>query len=144
MSGLAELGLRFVERCQAKTATVSVEDFLATIKEMGFDCAACGAWLGVGKNRRHRFFFVTWPQDWLELYDKNGWVEIDPLPIQARRRIAPFLWSEIKDAKITAVQRAFYQTFCHHGWRDCFAVPIHGPGSLQGLVTMATRQSRGR
>jgi DNA-binding CsgD family transcriptional regulator len=28
-----------------------------------------------------------------------------------------------------------------YGWKDVFAVPIHGPGSMQGLVTMATRET---
>jgi len=107
---------------------------------MGFAAAACGAWVGVGKHRRHRFFFVNWPADWLELYEKNGWFAIDTFPEEARRRIAPFLWSEIKSAKITAAQQALYAATWDYGWREAFGVPIHGPGSLQGLVVMASRR----
>jgi DNA-binding CsgD family transcriptional regulator len=135
-------GLQFVERCSAKTAAAATEDFLATVKNMGFDAAACGAWTGIGKDRRHRFFFVHWPQDWLDFYTKNDGFAQDTLPIEARRRVAPFLWSEIRQGRLTPAQRALCETGWAYGWREVFAVPIHGPGNLQGLVTIATRQER--
>lgn len=106
---------------------------------MGFHGWACGAGAGVGKNRRHRYFFVDWPADWLELYTANGWVEHDLLPIEARRRVVPFLWSELDKSHLTPGQQAFIDAALAYGWRDAFAVPVHGPGSLQGLITMATR-----
>ena len=117
-------------------------DFLATIRRIGFTSAACGAWAGAGKNRRYRFFFVDWPADWLQAYEANKWVEHDLLPIEARRRVAPFLWSEIVERKLSAAQRALYDAGWAYGWRDIFAVPLHGPGSLQGLVTLAVHQKQ--
>src|SRR5215469_7779895 len=63
---LVDLGFQFIERCARDSdATSRVEDFRATMRQMGFHGWACGAWAGVGKNRRHRFFFVDWPADWL-------------------------------------------------------------------------------
>jgi LuxR family quorum sensing-dependent transcriptional regulator len=140
MPSVTELGLKFVERCSTSSATMAADDFLAVIKEIGFAGGACGAWFGVGKKRRHRFFFVNWPSDWVELYNKSGWFGIDPFPIEARRRIAPFLLSELANLKFTAAQIAFLKATVDYGWREGFAVPIHGPGSLQGLVTMVTRR----
>ncbi len=137
---LVDLGFQFIERCARDLdATSRVEDFRATMRDMGFHAWACGAWAGVGKNRRHRFFFVDWPADWLELYHANGWFEHDLLPIEARRRVAPFLWSELDKSKLTTGQQALIDAALAYGWRDAFAVPIHGPGNLQGLATMATR-----
>lgn len=141
MQSFSELGLQFIERCAVSDAAASAADFLATIRRMGFASSACGAWTGIGKHRRHRFFFVDWPADWLEFYNQNGWFEHDLLPIEARRRIASFLWSEIVGQKLTDKQKEFYEAGLAYGWRDVFAVPIHGPGSLQGLVTIATRQT---
>jgi DNA-binding CsgD family transcriptional regulator len=135
-----EQGLKFIERCSAAAAQEAANDFLATIRKMGFAASACGAWAGIGKNRRHRFFFVDWPADWLEFYNKNGWFEHDLLPIEARKRIAPFLWSDLMGSNLTDKQRALYEAGWAYGWRDVFCVPIHGPGSLQGLVTMAARK----
>jgi len=139
---IVEQGLRFIERCAGAGIEACVNDFQETIRRLGFAGAACGAWAGVGKNRRNRFFFLAWPDDWLEFYNKNGCFEHDVLPIEARRRIAPSLWSELRNAKLTAAQRAFCDAVWAYGWREVLAVPIHGPGSLQGLVTMATRTAR--
>jgi DNA-binding CsgD family transcriptional regulator len=140
MPSSAELGLKFVARCAAAKAAAAADDFLVTIRQCGFAAAACGAWTGIGKNRRHRFFFVDWPADWLEFYNKGGWFEHDLLPTEARRRIAPFLWSDVIGTKLTDKQKALYDAGWSYGWRNVFCVPIHGPGSLQGLVTMAARQ----
>jgi len=137
-----EEGLKFVARCGGADAAAATADFLATVGKMGFDAAACGAWVGVGKNRRNRFFFLHWPADWLEFYNSNRGFEHDLLPIEARRRVAPYLWSDIRAGKLTAAQKAFCDAGWAYGWREAFAVPIHGPGNLQGLVTVATRKSR--
>lgn len=140
MGDLAEGALGFIDRCARASAAAASTDFLTTLDAMGFEAVACGAWAGVGKNRRHRFFFVKWPQDWLDVYNKNGWFDLDPLPEEARRRVSPFVLSEMEHGKFSDAQREFYNAAWDYGWRDAFAVPIHGPGSLQGLVTMATKR----
>ena len=141
MSSSAELGLQFVERCAGSDATTAAADFLATIRGMGFSCAACGAWAGIGRHRQNRFFFVDWPADWLEFYQSNGFVEHDVLPIEARRRVRPFWYRDVVSRlKLSGKQKELYEAGAAYGWHDVFGVPIHGPGSLQGLVTMATRQ----
>ncbi|MGC2594097.1 MAG: autoinducer binding domain-containing protein [Xanthobacteraceae bacterium] len=141
MSSPAEQGLQFVERCAGSDAATAAADFLETIRRMGFSCAACGAWAGIGRHRQNRFFFVDWPADWLDFYQNNGFVEHDILPIEARRRVRPFWYSEaISRLKLSAKQKELYEAGAAYGWTDVFGVPIHGPGSLQGLVTMAARQ----
>jgi DNA-binding CsgD family transcriptional regulator/alkylhydroperoxidase/carboxymuconolactone decarboxylase family protein YurZ len=141
MEPVTEAGLKFVERCAASDAAAAAADFLATIRRMGFACAACGAWAGIGRHRQNRFFFVDWPQDWLDFYQENGFVVHDALPIESRRRVRPFWYSEVVSRlKLSAKQKELYDAGVAYGWKDVFGVPIHGPGSLQGLVTMATRQ----
>ena len=142
MGSLAEQGLKFVERCSACTAAESADDFLATIRKMGFAAGACGAWAGIGRNRKNRFFFVDWPQDWIEFYETNQFVEHDLIPVEARRRVRAFWFSDIISRfKLTEKQKKLYDGGVAYGWMDVFAVPIHGPGSMQGLVTMATREA---
>lgn len=141
MATVVEQGLNFVERCTASDAAAAAADFLATIRRMGFACAACGAWAGIGRHRQNRFFFVDWPQDWLDFYQNNGFVTHDLLPIESRRRVRPFWYRDvISRYKLSGKQKELYDAGVAYGWRDVFGVPIHGPGSLQGLVTMATRQ----
>jgi DNA-binding CsgD family transcriptional regulator len=142
MQSLAEQGSKFVERCSTRAAAASAEDFLSTIGQMGFAGSACGAWVGIGRNRKVRFFFVDWPRDWIEFYETNQFVEHDLVPIEARRRVSPFWYSDLVSRfKFTQKQKELYDAGVAYGWKDIFCVPIHGPGSMQGLVTMATRKA---
>ena len=62
------------------------------------------------------------------------------LPIEARRHVGPFWFSDVIGRfKLTERQKQLYDAAFAYGWKDAFAVPIHGPSSMQGLVTMATR-----
>jgi DNA-binding CsgD family transcriptional regulator len=141
MQSLAERGLQFIERCASCAAAEAVTEFLQTIDQMGFPASACGAWAGVGRNRKVRFFFVTWPKDWIEFYESNGFVEHDLVPVEARRRIGPFWFNDVvRHYKLSSKQKELWDAGVAYGWTDVFAVPIHGPGSMQGLVTMATRE----
>jgi DNA-binding CsgD family transcriptional regulator len=141
MQLMLQEGLKFIERCSASTAAIAADDFLVTILQLGFAAGACGAWAGVGRNRKVRFFFVNWPKDWIEFYEVNRFVEHDVVPIESRRRIGAFWFNDlIRGLKLTEKQKQLHDAGRAYGWQDVFAVPIHGPGSMQGLVTMATRQ----
>jgi LuxR family quorum sensing-dependent transcriptional regulator len=135
-----EEGLQFVARCSTSTAADAAADFLATIRRLGFACAAGGAWAGIGRHRQSRFFFVDWPPDWLEFYERTRAFQHDILPIEARRRLSPFWYSEVvPQLKLIGKQKELYDAGVAYGWKEVLGVPIHGPGSLQGLVTMAAR-----
>jgi len=141
MQSVSERGLQFVERCSTASAAACVDDFLATIRRMGFAAGACGAWVGIGRHRKVRFFFVDWPKDWIEFYEKNQFAEYDIVPIEARRRIRSFWFNSVVERfKLNEKQKQLYDAGVAFGWKDVFCVPIHGPGSMQGLVTMATRE----
>jgi DNA-binding CsgD family transcriptional regulator len=136
---LTEHGLKFVERCASQTAAVAADDFVNTVRLLGFSAGACGAWTGVGRGRKSRFFFLDWPESWLDFYQKNQFFQHDLLPIEARRRTSSFWYSDIvAHRKLTAEQTELHKAFLAYGWKNAFAVPIHGPGSVQGLVTIAT------
>lgn len=142
MQSFSDTGLKFIERCAAEPAAAAADDFLSTIKEFGFSAAACGAWAGVGRNRQSRFFFVTWPADWLEFYEKNQLAQHDPLLAEARHRISAFWFSEVLPAvKLTAKQKELLDAAAAYGYGDVFAVPIHGPGSMQGVVSLAAPEN---
>lgn len=114
-------GLKFVERRVKRGAAASATDFIATVRQMGFAGGACGTWAGVGRNRKYRF-------------QRNDYARHDVLPIEARRRVSSFWYSEVVDRfKLTEKQKELYDAGVAYGWKDVFCVPIHGPGSLQGL-----------
>jgi DNA-binding CsgD family transcriptional regulator len=138
MPSLAEQGLRFIQRCAAKPAAAAADDFLSTVKQFGFSAAAGGAWAGVGRNRQNRFFFVSWSREWLEFYEKSQFSQHDPLLAESRRRMSAFWFSEVIAAvKLTQKQKELLAAAAAYGYRDVFAVPIHGPGNMQGVVSLA-------
>jgi DNA-binding CsgD family transcriptional regulator len=125
-----------------KDVDALVAEFRSVIRDFGFDCSAAGAWVGVGKARRHRFFFNDWPQDWLDFYNAHGYFQRDFIVEESIRRSRPFLWSELGTAFFSnAVVKEFFDATRHHGWIDGFAVPIHGASGYQGLVSLAAKQS---
>jgi hypothetical protein len=97
MSTRIESGLEFIERCANEPDIQQlIAEFIQRIKLFDFEGSAGGAWEGAGANRISRFFFVDWPQEVLNAYVEQGLVTRDPLVFAARRRIAPFLWDEIR------------------------------------------------
>ena len=135
-----EAGLEFLELCSSEAdVTKVIERFLETIKLFGFQVSAGGGWVGVGATRAHRFYFNNWPKDWLDLYLAKGFFDVDPMVIETRRRMTPFLWSEMGDAQSFTVEgKQVIEAGRAYGWSEVMGVPIHGPAGYQGLVSVAS------
>ncbi|TPM30845.1 LuxR family transcriptional regulator [Mesorhizobium sp. B2-3-4] len=132
-------GQDFLEFC-ASTSDVDkvIERFIEAIGDFGFTASAGGAWAGAGGSRSYRFYFNNWPKDWFEAYMAKGYMEIDPMILEARRRMTPFLWTEMGDARTFTVEGAAVTAGAmEYGWAEVMAIPIHGPSSYQGLVSVA-------
>jgi DNA-binding CsgD family transcriptional regulator len=135
-------GLAFVARCGAAGELAAmIADFRHTVARFGFAVSACGGWVGVGKQRTSRFFFIDWPQDWIDLYTAQNFFAHDFVVAEARVRLTPFAWEEVRAGrKLTTAEQNVYDAARRYGWREVFAVPIHGPFGYQALVTMAAKQ----
>jgi DNA-binding CsgD family transcriptional regulator len=132
----AAVGLECAARCAAgDDLPTLIADFQRTIRSFGFAASSCGAWVGLGNARTHRFFFLDWPPDWIALYQTRGMFARDPIVSEARRRMAPFLWREM--SRLSEDEAAVLAATRMHGWVDGFVVPIHGPAGYQGVVSLA-------
>lgn len=133
--GLAVITALAAERDLEK----AVDAYLSAIRIFGFDCCAAGAWTGVGAARAHRFYFNSWPESWKELYARKNFFELDPVLIESRRSMSPFLVSE-REAHLRAMPGVanVFDEFHAFGWSDVLAIPIHGPFGYQALVALAT------
>lgn len=137
---IAERVLPALERMQTLSTAECANNFITLVHEIGFAGTIAGAWAGVGRQRRYRFFFVDRPRPWFDFYERNDFVHDDPVVAESRRRISPFWHSEMsREVKLNRRQKELIDAFYAFGWKDVFAVPVHGPGSLQGLVTMITK-----
>jgi DNA-binding CsgD family transcriptional regulator len=110
------------------------EKFSAFVGGYGFRAAACGESREFLDGRRWKFFFNTWPEEWLAHYQKKDFVRHDPLPGMARVLWRPFTWREVMTAREpTAGQIELYEWIKTLGVHDALAVPIHYPGGDFGL-----------
>lgn len=134
-----EQGLLLIERCaSADDLPAIIDEFLLVIRAFGFDVCAAGAWVGVGRNRAHRFYFNNWPADWLAIYQQNSIFADDPVVAEARRRLTPFTWSDLeRGGRLSRDAEAIFALGRSYGWADGLAVPIHGPAGYEGVVSMA-------
>jgi LuxR family quorum sensing-dependent transcriptional regulator len=137
-----ESGLAFIERCATeRDIRALVAEFQARIRDFGFTHAVCGGWVGLAKSRIYRFFFNEWPQDWLDLYMKRGFMPDDPFVLEVRRRMTPYSLRDVEGMRLTARGREVIEAVYAYGWRDAIGFPIHGPAGYQGLVSLATTQT---
>jgi LuxR family quorum sensing-dependent transcriptional regulator len=147
-AGLNDAGSRYaraldlIERCAAEqNAPALVDEFLATVALFGFCAGAGGAWTGMGRTRAYRFYFNTWPADWLALYNARGVFFDDPIVAEAQRRMAPFLWADLEHYRpLHEVGTEIRSLVYEYGWADGLVVPVHGPSGYQGVVSLAAMQ----
>ncbi|MCB1491748.1 MAG: autoinducer binding domain-containing protein [Rhodobiaceae bacterium] len=119
----------------------SPESLCASVIEattiVGLHTVMAGSVVFSGPSVAAEFYFGNWPGDWKRLY-LGEVLGNDPLVAEARGRIAPFTWSELMAEGNLSPKMAEAFAITHaHGWVDGFAVPIHGPGGLVGLVSFA-------
>ena len=118
-----------------------VDEFFDIARQFGFASGAGGGWTGIGSNRAYRFYFNTWPPDWLAFYNERQVFFEDPIILEAQRRMVPFLWHELavfrgqgeRSEELLAVAYEY-------GWADGLVVPVHGPAGYQGVVSLASMQ----
>lgn len=117
-----------------KSAQEVGDSFHAFARDDGFMAAASGESREFPDGRRWKFFFNTWPAEWLLHYQQNDYVRHDPLPMLARVLWRPFTWQDVIGMReITREQRELYDWLKTIGVRDALAVPIHYPGGDFGL-----------
>lgn len=135
------LGLDRLDRWATSDVKTVIDDFISGIGDWGFDVAAAGVWLGSQTRRAPRFFFNTWPTDWLEIYERERCFEADFVVATAANQSAPFLFTEALQAFARADNyKAVWARGVAYGWVDGFGVPVHGPGGTVGLVSLATKR----
>jgi LuxR family quorum sensing-dependent transcriptional regulator len=118
-----------------------IQQFRVTIAGVGFEASAGGAWVKSADMSANRFYFNDWPAAWAATYAELTKVENDPVVTEVERRMRPFLVSEIRrDPLALRFSPRIFAAYDAFGWRDVFAVPIHGPSGYCGLVALATRR----
>lgn len=84
------------------------------------------------------FFITTYPQPWVEHYDNNNYLQIDPVMLDAPSRSTPMHWGTREHRKqMNPRQKRFLNEAAEMGLCQGAAIPIHAAGGEFGLVSVA-------
>jgi LuxR family quorum-sensing system transcriptional regulator CciR len=80
----------------------------------------------------------NYPEDWSNSMRRKSQFAADPVVRACRRRVAPFLWSELDQLiSMTAVQWNILEGAARAGFGTGFTVPVHIPGECTGSGSFA-------
>jgi DNA-binding CsgD family transcriptional regulator len=120
-----------------KTLDACARLFRDTIARHGFNTFACGE-VDIVEQNRCVFYVIDWPQGWLDVYLKSGFIEHDPVVERAKHQTLPFAWSELlADKSLPKKSRSVLQTAATFGWTEGLAVPFRRTETRFGLVSLA-------
>ena len=109
------------------------ESFVAAVRPYGINAFAIGR--VPGPDGPGQLVSVRWP-GWIEHYAVNGFVAEDIAIDETMRSLEPFTWSELQQRRPGEGARVF-AACSSFGWNDGFIVPVDGPDSRRGLVSLA-------
>ncbi|HJQ59386.1 MAG TPA: LuxR family transcriptional regulator [Vineibacter sp.] len=112
------------------------------IAPFGYTNSAISAYLPTAHGPEPHLYFANTPESWRHDYISRNMSAVDSIVSEARRRIAPFTWSELRaDVPLPREEVPLRQLVTEWGLKDGFVVPIHGPGGYLGLASLvSTRQ----
>lgn len=132
---MAESVLNFRKRCGTADGLEELNAcFRPVAAEFGFTAYAAGQLLPYDPKKP--FMLFNWPKAWLELYAAQGFAADDVAVREALRSPQPFTWTEIQ-ARFPGVSARIFAACREFGWTEGFVVPVHGPGTARGVVSLA-------
>jgi len=80
-----------------------------------------------------------WNEQWIEYYNEQGYVHIDPIARLLREKAMPYIWSEECSLRcLTSDERKVMDEAKDAGLVNGFTVPIHGPRMRTTCVSFST------
>lgn len=91
------------------------------------------------------YFLTTYPLDWVEAYDRNDYLRVDPVLLESPGQSAPWVWGGASHRKrVSSPQRHFLNEARGHGIRTGVAIPVHAAGGEFGLVSISSADKESR
>lgn len=85
----------------------------------------------------------TFPKNWVEHYEKNSFLYIDPIISNAKSSLLPFRWhGEEQIQRASRLQRRFFEEGMAFGIKRGVVIPIHAPGGDFATLALATDDSK--
>jgi LuxR family transcriptional regulator, quorum-sensing system regulator BjaR1 len=108
-----------------------------TAATFGFNCFLITGVPLPGETLAQHVVLSGWSPEWMERYNKNDYVHVDPVANQIRRSARPFRWSDVSyDTRKQHRGHVVMMEAKDCGMRDGYTVPIYGYDGYQACVTM--------
>jgi LuxR family transcriptional activator of conjugal transfer of Ti plasmids len=126
----------FIDRLHGATETTGLREAMSGLAD-GFGLTKF-AYLGFPRPHPHDPVLIsTYPVAWTDHYFSRRYHALDPVVLQSRESLAPFIWDGPLLATRSREQQIFFGEASEFGIECGFAVPIHdGQGGL-ALVSFA-------
>ncbi|MEA2838891.1 MAG: LuxR family transcriptional regulator, quorum-sensing system regulator BjaR1 [Methylobacteriaceae bacterium] len=144
MQPLEQVTFDSIERfakCENKTQIVQELSSIGTF--FGYENFCIGELPPLGARGEDYLILSGWPESWLRHYLDHNLVHQDPVIRKVRQETLPFLWSEAQYASDDKAARRVMHDAKEFGLAEGLAVPIHGHGALQAVVTFGTSHLAG-
>jgi len=118
--------LEFVDAVEGLDAPALIRQFESLIASCGFS-----AYIMAGlPSRKAALPELTlangWPREWFELYVRDNYSAIDPIPRHGAATVQPFVWSEVAyDLERDPGARMVMTRAAEFGLREGYCIPLH-------------------
>ena len=144
----ASIELQVMDEFFTNAAAVKTRDELnATLinamRKLGFDRINVSTMRDVDLPASQQKFALTcdYPEDWLQHYMKQGYLNIDPVAQNARSGVNPFFWNDlIVGGTLEPEQIHFLGEAREAGLHNGIGLPFLGAPGLRGGIALATSQ----
>ena len=115
--------------------------FREAVLLVGMTASACGMVSGPRLRSGDVFHFVNWPAKWLDIYQSQSLVEIDPVPRWALASGRPVSWSEVlKGLAPDDPGHRVYEMASEWGFTEGYVTPVRTADGWLGLVSVGGRR----
>lgn len=115
--------------------------FVRAIEDEGFVYCAGRSFFPARTDGSFKLLFRNWPEARSAVSDSRGMTAQNAIIREARRRMSPFTWDDIRAAaSMTAADAENWEHAMSFGLRNGFVQPIHGPGGYLGVISASTRE----
>jgi len=130
---LAPLVSAFASRADLRDAIVSI------VHDLGFENFLYGASASPRLDQESRsYVFTTLPREWVERYDREAYIEIDPRLARALDSALPLVWDYESEHGRNARVDAFLDDSLAHGVGSGVVVGLHGPRGVRVIVALSS------
>lgn len=112
----------------------------ALCRQLGFESFIFCAQFPASLIRPQFVVISSYPQEWRQLYDIKGYVQIDPTVAHCRHRTTPLVWSDIQAGNPKIID--FMMAARDFGLVNGVSFPAHGDRGEPAMLSLASHAPR--